>query len=230
MCIITFGSFFQVYADSNEITEETISSSVSEESFEQIFPNLTEQNFVSAAEQIESRLDLDSLSEDEKNQIVIEYLVANSYVSQARAATMPPTKYGGLNASEVKLAKKHPFEATQYYAASNVAKNYTVQKFNRNGFQDASDAFRHAMWNGNLTQRIKANRAKVWTDAHEAYSSGVDKQMDLFNNNLGRTIGVKYGSHSNGINVKNMSDAIYKAVKAGQGKVIKGGKLVSSKF
>nr|WP_172442930.1 hypothetical protein [Bacillus thuringiensis] len=27
-------------------------------------------------------------------------------------------------------------------------------------------------------------RSKVWTDAHEQYSSGVDKEMDLYNNEV----------------------------------------------
>ncbi|MBU8568872.1 hypothetical protein KM914_21135 [Virgibacillus pantothenticus] len=30
------------------------------------------------------------------------------------------------------------------------------------------------------------NRAKVWTNAHEAESSGIDKEMDLINNEIGR--------------------------------------------
>lgn len=103
-------------------------------------------------------------------------------------------------------------------------------KFGYNGYKDASDAFRHAMWNGNLTQRIGSARAKVWTDAHEAKSSGVDKEMDLFNNGLGRTIGSKYGSHSNGLAVKSMSDEIYSSIKSGKGRVIKNDKLVNSAF
>lgn len=170
-------------------------------------------------------------------EISLEWLSDTRFLnrSEKERKNMCGRYFFDLSSDELKsyydhVVLNHPFEATQFYGSSQVAINYTKTKFGRNGFQDASDAFRHAMWNGNLTQRIGASRAKVWTDAHEAYSSGIDKQMDLHNNQLGRTIGKNYGSTNPGINVKNMADKIYSEIKAGKGKVIKNNKLVSSKF
>ena len=52
------------------------------------------------------------------------------------------------------------------------------------------DAFRHAYWNAILVPNMGGSsgavygeeRAKAWTDAHEQYSVGIDKEMDLHNN------------------------------------------------
>lgn len=63
------------------------------------------------------------------------------------------------------------------------------------------DAFRHAYWNASLVKAMGSlfgpsylegkalhgvERATAWTTAHEQNSSGIDKQMDLHNNNVGR--------------------------------------------
>ena len=203
-------------------------NAVDENRFSELVEGFHENDFIRAGEYVEALPNFSELSLEELDVLVANYMISN--LLRLRSTYLPPTAYGGLNAKEVALAKNHPFEATQFYGSSQVAINYTKTKFGRNGFQDASDAFRHAMWNGNLTQRIGASRAKVWTDAHEAYSSGIDKQMDLHNNQLGRTIGKNYGSTNPGINVKNMADKMYSEIKAGKGKVIKNNKLVSSKF
>ena len=170
------------------------------------------------------------MNEEEKNNYVIEVMV-NNYYSESSSYYLP-SMYDQLNAAEKSLAAAHPYQATQYYVSAEVAENYTNNLFGYNGYQDSSDAFRHAFWNGVLTMRIGSSAAKTWTDAHETTSSGVDKQMDLFNNSLGRSICVDMGydnfsgsSNSQGIATKLLSDSVYSAIKSGKGKIIVNGVL-----
>ena len=47
-----------------------------------------------------------------------------------------------------------------------------------------------------MTKSMDASAAKEWATAHEAESSGIDKQMDLYNNTIGRVIEVSGMSES----------------------------------
>lgn len=127
--------------------------------------------------------------------------------------------YGSLNAEERALALKHPIQAVTVYNCANKATDATIAYYGTNGWQDNSDAFRHCCWNALMKSAMSADDAKAWATAHEADSSGIDKEMDLFNNIVGRSI-----------NVSGKSDAeIYEAVK---GKV-KGGscrRIVNNKL
>ena len=66
---------------------------------------------------------------------------------------------------------------------------------------DAANAYRHAMWNALLTQRIGESAAEAWTNAHEAWSEeelarihgggftrAEHTEMDFHNNEVGRSI------------------------------------------
>ncbi len=57
-----------------------------------------------------------------------------------------------------------------------------------------SDAFRHAFWNAIDTRDIGLIMTIIFTNAHEWEETGIDSQMDLFNNNQGRLIGVNYNN------------------------------------
>lgn len=117
--------------------------------------------------------------------------------------------YGSLNSAERELALKHPIQAVTVYNCANKATDATIAYYGTNGWQDNSDAFRHCCWNALMKSAMSASDADAWATAHEAESSGIDKDMDLFNNAVGRSI-----------NVSGKSDSeIYEAVK---GKV-KGG-------
>ncbi len=101
-----------------------------------------------------------------------------------------------LNSKERDLASKHPVQAVKVYNASKSATNHTLEVFGYNGWQDNSDAFRHCLWNALMTKSMDASAAKEWATAHEAESSGIDKQMDLYNNTIGRVIDVSEMSES----------------------------------
>lgn len=62
------------------------------------------------------------------------------------------------------------------------------------------DALRHAIRNALLTKTIGADRAKVWTDAHEESSADPDEtRMDLFNNAVGRQVGQTWSDVYEGV-------------------------------
>ncbi len=56
------------------------------------------------------------------------------------------------------------------------------------------DAIRHIVWQASLTNAVDAFYAELWGDAHEAFSSGPGKDMDLANNATGRNLASQYGS------------------------------------
>ena len=93
--------------------------------------------------------------------------------------------YGNLNSAERELALKHPIQAVTVYNCANKATDATIAYYGTNGWQDNSDAFRHCCWNALMKSAMSASDANAWATAHEADSSGIDKDMDLFNNAVG---------------------------------------------
>lgn len=117
--------------------------------------------------------------------------------------------YNNLNPAERELLLKHPLQAIKVFDCANKATDATIEYYGTNGWQDNSDAFRHCCWNALMKKAMDESAAKEWATAHEYESSGLDKEMDLFNNAVGRSI-----------NVTGKSDSeIYNAVK---GKVVNG--------
>lgn len=103
--------------------------------------------------------------------------------------------FPALTSAEVALAQKHPAEFTKYSStavtALNEAENYYPQS---ELYLGIGDAFRHAYWNALMVANFRGlnsidygiSRAEVWANAHESNSFGVDKDMDLINNEAGR--------------------------------------------
>lgn len=151
----------------------------------------------------EVKNDVFSKSEEELNQIVAEKIKDNHLVSYSTGYSLQIPGFGTLTDAEIDLAKKNPFEFVTYGACSVLAKTASEQYYSKASlYQGNGDAFRHSFWNAVLAKDLGAikgrdfgvARAKVWTDAHEQYSSGIDKEMDLYNNEIGRT--VAYNNYS----------------------------------
>lgn len=125
------------------------------------------------------------------------------------AARYLPTSSINLNSAEKKLVKSYPAQAALVYTASSLATK-RAEALYKNGLHNGNgDAFRHTYWNAEMATMLagygssfnptngKAN-AKRWADAHEENSDQLanEKQMDLFNNNVGRSIvNKKYSSN-----------------------------------
>ncbi len=111
--------------------------------------------------------------------------------------------FNSLNPAEKELALKHPLQAIKVYDCASKATNATIEYYGTNGWQNNSDAFRHCCWNALMKKAMGESAAEQWATAHEYESSGLDKEMDLFNNAVGRSI-----------NVSDKNDSeIYNAVK-----------------
>ncbi|MGX8704231.1 MAG: DUF6973 domain-containing protein [bacterium] len=96
-----------------------------------------------------------------------------------------------LNDAEKEMAARHPLQAVQVYLAASKAEQMTVQLYGNNGYQDDADAFRHCLWNALMKKSIGEDAAREWANAHEFTSEGIDREMDLFNNEVGRDISVE---------------------------------------
>lgn len=130
--------------------------------------------------------------------------------------------YGSLNSAERELALKHPIQAVTVYNCANKATDATIAYYGTNGWQDNSDAFRHCCWNALMKSAMSASDADTWATAHEAESSGIDKDMDLFNNAVGRSINVSGKSDSE------IYEAVKGKVKGGSCRRIVDNKLVAT--
>lgn len=129
--------------------------------------------------------------------------------------------WNALTASEKLLCVKYPFAALKVNEARNIATEQTKRKFGYNGLGDRSDAFRHGMWNAEMTVLIGAEKAELFATAHEdkdttgnesdGYSKEEHKNMDLNNNAVGRVIGQNNSSFSEDEFADYIYDLIYSA-------------------
>lgn len=123
-----------------------------------------------------------------------------------------------LTDSEKRLVVRYPFAALKVNDAKNIATEQTERKFGNNGLGDRSDAFRHGIWNAEMTIMIGAEKAELFATAHEDKdTSGLEsdghtkeehKNMDLHNNSLGRRI----GQENPNLSETEMADYIYELI------------------
>ena len=107
--------------------------------------------------------------------------------------------WNSLTESEKKLCIRYPFDALKVNTAQNIATKQTERKFGYNGLGDRSDAFRHGIWNAEMTVLIGKEKAELFATAHEdkdvtgnesdGYPKTSHRDMDLHNNEVGRAIG-----------------------------------------
>lgn len=105
--------------------------------------------------------------------------------------------------------------------ARNIATEQTERKFGYNGLGDRSDAFRHGIWNAEMTVLIGKEKAELFATAHEdkdvtgdesdGYPKTAHREMDLHNNDVGRTI----GEQNKDVSEDEMADIIYLDIYSG---------------
>lgn len=123
-----------------------------------------------------------------------------------------------LTDSEKKLCIRYPFDALKVNKAKNIATSQTEAKFGTNGLGNRSDAFRHGIWNAEMTVLIGKERAELFATAHEdkdvtgtesdGYPKTAHRDMDLHNNEVGREIEEKNKEASE----SEMADIIYQEI------------------
>ncbi len=182
----------------------------------------------------------DNLNVDLINQKAAELL---TYASEANKKTKRlPELYDHLNSEEKKLVALYPGHAVVVYSCSKKALSESQRIYNNNVnalTNGNGDAFRHAFWNVLMTVNfsfqqtyvdvnVGANIAKLFADAHESESSGLPKEMDLYNNMVGRNIarnqfdGTWFPSESS------LSNIVLSEVKNGKMKRISNGRLCAT--
>lgn len=101
--------------------------------------------------------------------------------------------------------------------ARNIATEQTERKFGYSGLGDRSDAFRHGIWNAEMTILIGREKAELFATAHEDKdvtgneSDGyptAHRDMVLHNNEVGRAIGEMNSESSE----DEMADIIYQDI------------------
>lgn len=126
--------------------------------------------------------------------------------------------WNALTDSEKKLCIRYPFDALKVNKAKNIATDQTTRKFGKNGLGDRSDAFRHGIWNAEMTVLIGKEKAELFATAHEdkdvsgneadGYPKTAHRDMDLHNNEVGRNI----GETNKGVSEDEMAEIIYQNI------------------
>lgn len=126
--------------------------------------------------------------------------------------------WNALTDSEKTLCIRYPFDALKVNTARNIATEQTERKFGYNGLGDRSDAFRHGIWNAEMTVLIGSEKAELFATAHEdkdvtgnesdGYPKTEHRDMDLHNNEVGRAI----GDQNKDASEDEMADIIYQDI------------------
>jgi hypothetical protein len=108
--------------------------------------------------------------------------------------------WNGISQEERDLIKNFPTIGYSIYKNREIAESTTFQKFGFNRRNDKSDAYRHAYYNVINAKKVGAYYAKLFSDAHESETPIhliKEKEMDLFNNNVGHQSIIGYINMSN---------------------------------
>lgn len=200
VCVVLFGNVISVYAnDTPMITEEFNDNTVQWKELIEEIAKIKRENPLKSEEEIVSIVSIRVNTKDGINRGISDI-------------------WNALTETEKKLLIKYPFAALKVNDAKNIATRQTERKFGHNGLGDRSDAFRHGIWNAEMTILIGAEKAELFATAHEEKdTTGVEsdghtklehKNMDLHNNSVGREIGLAHSSLSE----EQMADYIYDVI------------------
>lgn len=182
VCVMLFGNVISVYAnDTPMITEEFNDNTVQWKELIEEIAKIKRENPLKSEEEIVSIVSIRVNTKDGINRGISDI-------------------WNALTETEKKLLIRYPLAALKVNDAKNIATRQTERKFGHNGLGDRSDAFRHGIWNAEMTILIGAEKAELFATAHEEKdTTGVEpdghtklehKNMDLHNNNVGRKIGL----------------------------------------
>ena len=185
----------------------------------------------------------------EKNVFATEINVLQNEISTDADPKNPDEDYEysifgkTITSREAELVVMYPVQAAKAFFASEDADKKVAFFYNTDAWQDNADAFRHAYWNALMTKRIskfytiptgtpefpssitvEIDFAKLFADAHETDPDniGVDKEMDLRNNALGREMAETYSELSE----EELAYKIMESISYGNFWQIKNGQLV----
>lgn len=195
--IMAMGNIVTVFAKDND--EEFCNDSLKWEQLIQMVVEIKEEN-------------------PEKSEEEIVIIISESIKERKNDSRGIADIWNVLTDSERKLVIRYPFDALKVNDAKNIATTETERKFGYNGLGDRSDAFRHGIWNAEMTIMIGEEKAELFATAHEDKdTSGMEsdghtkeehKNMDLHNNSIGRRI----GRQNPNLSKEQMADYIYELI------------------
>lgn len=204
--------------DDSDAIDGGISNSEYEEEFDKVVErvyNLREEGF--SFEEIDSALEKGSIKKE----------------GALNVKGMSPSDkfydYAHLNDIEKKLFKENRSKALLCLANGKLALKYSQEMYESSVLHNGNgDAFRHTLWNYGMAIDVGQGFAKKWADAHENGAKGqpkLEKQMDLYNNKIGRELAKTYPNTKSHSTFKKNSRA---KVRAGKCRIISGKGLVKS--
>ncbi|MEU6930093.1 DNRLRE domain-containing protein [Streptomyces sp. NPDC046374] len=98
-----------------------------------------------------------------------------------------------MTGAEARYCALNPIDCTWVKSSATEALNKAKQWYPQGTlYQGTGDSFRHCYWNARMEIRLSTTDTYEFATRHESDSSGVDKQMDMYNNAVGRQIGRNY--------------------------------------
>lgn len=133
--------------------------------------------------------------------------------------------YKDLKKAEKEFIFAHPIKAYKIYESYLKAIEETDYYYEGNHWLDNGDAFRHGYWNALMARTVGVTSAKEFADAHESEgSTGLDLEMDLYNNEQGRSDGILFADLSE----DELAEEIMHRVSSGYYKRIENDQLVAT--
>lgn len=145
--------------------------------------------------------------------------------------------YGGqLTPAEQKLIEEHPFAALNGFVQAQRAVTMTELHFLRSAGDDESDAYRHFVWAGLMTQQLGESLARQILEAHEQMPKNVSaseiksSEMDKYNNAKGIQAALQLEKEGT-LTASDISQKALQALKNGELQVLtpKGGPVYPGK-
>ena len=141
--------------------------------------------------------------------VVVAHVVANDVIDKAP-----------INEVEKSLAKSDYVAAYQVNESRKITEEYIDKTYGQGKDIDGTqvNAYRHAMWNAVMTDKIGEEKAKAFADAHEQIPNNPIQyyEMDIHNNELGRKIAIEYAGQGYDV----FSQKILEAISNGEAEVI----------
>lgn len=110
--------------------------------------------------------------------------------------------YKNLTPKEKAFVKKYPYVAYSFKQTADKARKEAEKRYSGPGLHNGKgDAFRHAYWNALMVKANGEVLAKEFADAHEKNPKqpAKEKTMDLHNNSVGRSIGMRHRRSSDAV-------------------------------
>ena len=145
-CMMVLGNTMAVYAEEQPMV-------ISE-------PNVTSSEMEKLIEVV---LDIKEANPGKSEQEIFE-IVSKSLENERKETRGISDIWNALTEAEKKLLIRYPLDALKVNDAKNIATRQTERKFGHNGLGDRSDAFRHGIWNAEMTILIGGRKSRIICD------------------------------------------------------------------